>query len=361
MLVCMLGAAFVQRVNLLILVVGLFVAPLPGAMLLGALNLRRLRFERRLPAELFVGKPFLTTWRIENLHQHTAVLGVRIEDRAPAEFVRGETEMVLPALAPGEIIELGYSATPTGRGRFRFGHLIVRSTFPMGIFLRTIHWPLPREVVVFPRIGAVTGIPVRRSARGWQTAREGKGGKEPGHEQYRDLREFREGDDPRRIHWRTSARRGKLILKEFEAKGGLDVILLIEAWLPQPTPEARANLEWIISLAASLSLDILRDRETRLTVAIAGEMPRIVTGHLSRGLYEQILTELALTRGTAEPSIERCLAEGALQPLTGRGIYFLTSRVGAPLPAPMAQLATICPIVRIDPADPRVRLDFAAS
>ena len=74
--------------------------------------------------------------------------------------------------------------------------------------------------------------------------------------EYHGLRDYRSGDSPRWIHWRTSARRGELMVKEFEQQNEQDLAILIDPWLPRTkaAAEQREALEEAISFAATLCL-----------------------------------------------------------------------------------------------------------
>lgn len=65
------------------------------------------------------------------------------------------------------------------------------------------------------------------------------------------LRDYREGDDLRRVHWRSSARRGALLVRSDERAGMRPVSVLLDQ------PVRSKTLEWSISLAASMALAML--------------------------------------------------------------------------------------------------------
>jgi uncharacterized protein (DUF58 family) len=67
------------------------------------------------------------------------------------------------------------------------------------------------------------------------------------------VREYRAGDPLRRIHWRTSARRGELVVREFEPPG-----LRVLALLLDPEPASRAAADQLARLAASEAWDCYR-------------------------------------------------------------------------------------------------------
>jgi uncharacterized protein (DUF58 family) len=59
------------------------------------------------------------------------------------------------------------------------------------------------------------------------------------------VREFRAGDSPRWIHWRTTARMGEPMVREFEEPPHDNLVLIVEPWLPRPAEELRTRLQQV--------------------------------------------------------------------------------------------------------------------
>jgi uncharacterized protein (DUF58 family) len=76
-------------------------------------------------------------------------------------------------------------------------------------------------------------------------------------EDFRSLRDYQPGDNPKRIHWRTSARLGKLQVREVEREHAAPVLVLLDSRIPASTSpadrnEAEAGLELAVSFAAEV-------------------------------------------------------------------------------------------------------------
>ena len=68
------------------------------------------------------------------------------------------------------------------------------------------------------------------------------------------LREYRDGDDRRSIHWRSSARTGRLLVREYEEEAQQRATVLVDNALPEDAGDDAVDaLERAISLAASLA------------------------------------------------------------------------------------------------------------
>ncbi len=111
--------------------------------------------------------------------------------------------------------------------------------------------------------------------------------------EYHGLRDYRSGDSPRWIHWRTSARRGELMVKEFEQQNEQDLAILIDPWLPRTkaSPEQREAMEQAISFAATLCLETCRYQGRRLVLGWTGAAP----GCAARAGVGQALARAART------------------------------------------------------------------
>ncbi len=129
--------------------------------------------------------------------------------------------------------------------------------------------------------------------------------------EFHGIRPYQRGDSPRWIHWRTSARRGELMVREFEETSNDNLLLVVDPWAPAQSGESRAptlgqatdadhSLEELVSLAASICWEWCRQKDDHLTLAIAGPRPVVVGGITSRDLAQRCLEQLAILRGSPE-------------------------------------------------------------
>ena len=100
------------------------------------------------------------------------------------------------------------------RGVHRLASAHLATLFPLGLFRKGMRQRLDREFMVFPNL--ISGQhSVRRSASVIGDTQDSRAGW--GHDLH-SLRVLRPGDDPRRIHWKQTARTGSLIFMEREAE-----------------------------------------------------------------------------------------------------------------------------------------------
>jgi uncharacterized protein (DUF58 family) len=183
-------------------------------------------------------------------------LELRLEARdgrphGPARFSAGVGEMALEA-GTGLIPSGGWTATrelgPVARGPLAAERAVLESGDPLGFFRSRRRRPPAGLAVVLPRFRSLAdNLRVREVESQLTVVRAGHGNDLYG------VREYRSGDSLRRIHWRTSARRGELVVREFEPPGQRVLALLLDA-----DPGSREVADQLARLAASEAWDCLR-------------------------------------------------------------------------------------------------------
>ena len=158
---------------------------------------------------------------------------------------------------PGRL-SLSYEIEPSRRGRWGLGPLLSRRTDPPGL-ARTQGPMGPSEsVAVWP---ATADLVIPMTGLAAEANRAVLGTRSPSADDAA-LRDYRDGDDLRRVHWRSTARRGELVVRTDEHAGRRLATVLSDL------PVDAAETEWTISMAASIALALLR----------AGHPVRLLTG-----------------------------------------------------------------------------------
>jgi uncharacterized protein (DUF58 family) len=120
---------------------------------------------------------------------------------------------------------------------------------PLGLFQGFRPAPDKEVALVLPRFASLTG---RRRSRELEasvaTARAGSGNELFG------IREYRPGDSLRRIHWRSSARHGQLVVREYEPPGQQTLSIVLD-----PAPATTEIADQVARIAASEAWDCLRE------------------------------------------------------------------------------------------------------
>jgi uncharacterized protein (DUF58 family) len=153
------------------------------------------------------------------------------------------------------------------RGRHALAAPTVGSRFPLGVFRTQLPPGEPGEILVRPREGRPTAALTRR-LRGASEEAARRDSLARGCDTLYGVREHREGDDPRRIHWRSSARRGQTLVADWRADAGLEVVVVLARAPDRGEPRA---FERAVSVTATLWRTLHRlGRPARLVLGTGG-------------------------------------------------------------------------------------------
>jgi uncharacterized protein (DUF58 family) len=212
--------------NLLYLVLGLLLSLLLVSGVLSDLALWRLQVERKLPSRMFAGQRSLIEVSLLNEKRWLASVSVEAMDEIdgaeaePARFLR---------IGPGQTEVRSYGFQAERRGMSALGGMRVLTRYPFGLIEKGYTLFQPDELVVYPKLVdrlAVTPVlpitgdmaPIHRTGRGSEFAGS--------------VRFFREGDEARDIHWRRTASRGDLVVREHEQETSALVTLMVDNAMP---------------------------------------------------------------------------------------------------------------------------------
>src|SRR5438105_4446578 len=252
-------------------------------------QLRFLVARRLFPEAAFAGTPGSLLLHVHNLGSRAA-FGVTIDDTGPGHQAR----RFLPELAARATATLVVSFTMPRRGLHRLAPLELSTGYPLALVRLTKAMQAPDELVVFPKLGTLRRAHLRRflaqhsctlgQARAFPRRHAGA------QSEFHGLRPFRRGDSPRWIHWRTTARRGELMVREFEDMPNDHLVLIVEPGLPH-----NPLLERLLSLAATICWEWCRQKGNRLALAVAGGEPGVLVGNTGYDCACAMLGRLALT------------------------------------------------------------------
>jgi uncharacterized protein (DUF58 family) len=244
--------------NLLYLVFATQLAMVTLSGVLSELSVQQLRLSRRLGTRLFARIPARGTWSVRNPRTWLPSLAITVSEAhgKDADLLdRGLAQ--LPVLAAATAGQLDAAWTFRQRGVHRLSGVRVATTWPFGIFEKYYELSAPLEVLVHPEPRAGGAEPRARSgsdASGAPSRRAGDG-------TFLGLRDHREGEDPRRVHWRTSARRGRLVAAEHADHLGGDLRIVVEA--PRARDPARRVDEFEESLSRATAEVLAAERNHR--------------------------------------------------------------------------------------------------
>jgi uncharacterized protein (DUF58 family) len=301
----LLGVGFFKSINLLLLLGYLMLAMAAFNALRAGRRLRQLRARRRIAEPVFAGTPCLIEVQIDN-PQRGGVPAVRIEDHGPDHVLAWFIDRLE---GRGERTLRGEVVLPR-RGRYAWGPLTAVSGYPFGLARRRALLTPGLEVIVLPALGWMHRGRLRRYLRGADPQRDRtrqRPQRHPGAQaEFHGLRGYQAGDSPRLIHWRTSARCGELMVREFEDLPGENLLLVFDPTLPPGCDPL--VFESAVSLAATICWEWGRRSGERLLLAVGGLQPALLDGLTTPRHVRQVLESLALQEPTAATDARGLLA-----------------------------------------------------
>lgn len=286
---------WVKGINLLLLLGFVLMALWLVNLLAAGRQVRRLRGRRNWLEPIFAGAE--SHWEVEVQNSRAMPSSwFRVLDEGPDH----RQEWFVSRIEGERTVRLRSAVVLPRRGQFNLEPLRAECLYPFGLARRVQRLAGSDECIVLPRLGRLKMARFQRwlakmtrgDGRLHRLARPSMIHQDDLH----GLRPFRPGDNPRWIHWRTSARRNLKMVREFEEDAGQNLVLILDPWSPQGMAEAAA-LEAAISLAATIAWEWCRHSTDYLMLAVAGAEPFVRGGYASRDNALALLRRLAVVRG----------------------------------------------------------------
>jgi uncharacterized protein (DUF58 family) len=162
---------------------------------------------------------------------------------------RRAARFLLAPLLPGDEARAAYRFPTDRRGRFEIGPLRATLTDPFGLVSTSRRLLGTEQVIVYPRVHDVVpppdigGLDLDRDHPAVRARVESSG-------DFMTLREYAPGDDLRHVHWRSTARRGHLMMRQNETRRRAPVLLMLDV---RPAAHDRPSFERAVEATASIA------------------------------------------------------------------------------------------------------------
>ena len=270
----------------------------------------RLACTRRLdPPRVEAGRPATVRLRLDNVSRLPS--GVLLMEDALPYTLGGRPRFVLDRVEPQGVRDVSYPVRSDVRGRFLVGPLSVRLTDPFGLCELSRSFASTDELVVTP---VVSPLPSVRLGGDWA------GG---GDTSARSVatsgtddaatREYRHGDDLRKVHWRSTARVGELMVRREEQPFQSRATLLLDGRAAAHRGEGPgSSFEWAVSAVASIGVVLARSGFTLTVVRETGEDVVPLGVPVTEGLVLDSLATVASQKQSTsvEPVVTRLRRSG---------------------------------------------------
>ena len=204
-------------------------------------------------------------------------------------------ERSLPDLSSGTPEEIPAQLIPLRRGRLRFEGLAIVRTDPFGLWKSYKKVGTPQTVLVLPKRYPLPPIPLP-GTRKYQPGGVALASSVGDSEEFLSLRDYRPGDPMRRIHWKSWAKRGEPIVKEFQDEFFVRHALILDTFQKAEQSEV---LEEALSVAASFAYSI-QTQDSLLDLMFVGTEAYCFTSGRGIAHVDRILEILASVRACSD-------------------------------------------------------------
>lgn len=236
-----------------------------GAMLIclplfSALTARRARYQLRcartiIPSRVAPGQPAKVTVRLENVSRISTGL-LLVEETIPYSL-GARPRYVVNGIERGGSREVSYQLRSDVRGKFSVGPMRIRIADVFGLVELTANFASQNTLTVTPKVVPLTSASVNGSwssdgdGRTRMTAAAGDDDVIP--------RAYRNGDELRRVHWRSTARYGELMVRREEQRWQDRAVLILDTRRGAHTGSGpSSSFEFAVSAAASIGVHLAR-------------------------------------------------------------------------------------------------------
>jgi len=238
-------------------------------------------------------RPSFREWKALQIDDEKHVRPFRVSRRRRTNPFQLATvkEAVMPPIPANQEVQAEIQLTPLRRGLLRLNGLSLARTDPFGLFRTFVKMPLPQTVLILPRRYWLPPIALSGAMK-YQQGGVALASNVGQSDEFVALREYRRGDPIRHIHWRSWAKTGKPIVKEFEDEFFVRHALVLDTFSERQHSE---EFEEAVSVAASFACTVLT-QESLLDLLFVGTEAYCFTAGRGLAHADQMLEILASVR-----------------------------------------------------------------
>jgi len=306
MAIFVLLGAIIRDVNLLIILAGTLLATLLIQWRICAKTLVGLTTYRRLPRSMHARKGFEIDLVITNPKKWLGAWLILAHDRlkyvshdSSAQPISQAIGLLYASIAPNTTRIQRYRCVMERCGQYQFLGTELTTRFPFGLLRGILTYQGGDNFIVQPAIGRL--LPPWTVLFGLRTSgvkqRQARSLSDEG--DFFGLRAYRPGDSPRWIHWRSSARRNELVVKQFQQADSRELVVLLDLHTehdnnPEVRESHRKTADLAVEFVATLVNHIASTNFGVVTVAIADAEPTVASRIQSRSQCSGLLDRLAI-------------------------------------------------------------------
>ena len=292
--------------------------------------LQSARIHRDTPRRAMLGELFSVDITLENQRAFLSLWMISICDQIKHAHDQLEATVLFSRVSPKTSLVGQYELSLSHRGRYELGPMRLSSRFPLGLIERSRVFRTMDQVLIYPRIGKVRPNWRQKVDGGAEQVDQQLPKRGVYHDDFHRLREFRSGDNPRDIHWRSTARRGELILREYYQNRDHVLAIVLDLYRDSSTRYIYDEaIESALSFVVSLLVE--RGRECHdgiLTMAASGEEVFRWEGQGNSSSLELLFDGLSVFQPGTATEISGLLNEAIQHSSSSTELIVITTRSG---------------------------------
>jgi len=305
LMVIILGCmAFATESGLLFWSVSLATAVFVTSLIYPGLIVNSIQITKTIPDSGIVSQPLAITYTIRNTRKYFPIYSLRLVEIFDKNLLSGVPRIYIPYIGAGESCSIQILIIPSKRGQLTCLGTRLASKYPFGLLTRFLTVLDKRSIMIYPALGnlARPAIPANR-----QTDYQ-LGLTQPRYQGSSDefyaLREYHPGDNPRHIHWKRSARMGRLVVREMSQYSPNRLTVILDTFLPENNIRNSFVFEQMVSFTATVLCHSL-ENGYRAGLICAGVPPLMVPPLAGREAQHRILETLSCV----EPQFSSSLSD----------------------------------------------------
>ncbi len=245
---------------------------------------------RKAPVRLSLGDENPVSISLQNTFPFK--VSVEVIEELPFEFQKRDFNISYK-IEPDEEKIIDYVLRPLTRGEYRFGQTNVFVSTSLGFVIRTIKGNNPQSIPVFPsfismRKFELMGISDRLEEIGIKhTRRTGQ------HSEFDQVREYVPGDDPRTVNWKATARKGSLMVNQYQEQRSQQVISMIDMGRVMEMPfEGMSLLDHAINASLIISNMAMIKHDRAGLITFSDQVHSLIPAERKGGHLQRIMQVL---------------------------------------------------------------------
>ena len=222
-------AALNSESNLLFLLFGIGAGSALINIVLAMRMVNDVEVERIAPNAVVAGRPFRLSYLVRNRRVWMRLWGIVVTETPTTPATIRFPHAAIPMLTPRQQQRLDLTANCPSRMRLTLPGVRIISRFPFGLFTCQVDLKMAQELYVYPTVGQMRNDPFKAGLAS-KSSRSQPSRRQEEETEFSGLREYREGDNFRWIHWRRSARQGELLVREMTPQRQTRLIVILDPW-----------------------------------------------------------------------------------------------------------------------------------